>query len=971
MKRITCILLIVMITNICKAQIVVTDDFNDNDLSLWSGNVGHFIVNSNHQLQLNNNVAATSYISTTFAPGSSSQEWELYVRQSFAGSGNNYGRIYLMSSQGNLSQPTQGYYLQLGEAGNNDAVELFRQTGTVSISVCRAANAGIASAFAIRIKVTRDDNGVWKLLIDYAGGTEFIEAATGTDATYSSGQFMGMLCVYTAGNATRFFYDDIYAGVPRVPPPPADVADKFDLVINEFFVDPSPSVGLGEDEFVEIYNRSAKKFDLDNWKIGDATSLVSLPAVTIHPDEYVMVRPPSLNNAGDVIKLVSPEGLVIDSITYSLDWYQDESKSSGGYSIERLNPEMPSVDATNWYVSQHEVGGTPGVRNSVFGRNPDSKAPVIVSVDRVNDSTFVVRFSEHVLLNAENYKLEGVGKISIEPAADLVVLKLSGLINGTSNALIINNIQDIAGNLAESKTVPFRYFIPHPVHRKDVIITEIMADPSPPVQLPEGEYIEVFNRSVHPISLSGWHLEDANAKASLPDIIIMPNAYATLTSISNGPKFNAIAVSGFPSLSNVGEVLILRNSDSQVIDSMAYNLSWYHNTEKSDGGWSIELIDINNPCGEGDNWTSSEDLAGGTPGKLNSVFASKPDITPPVLLNLFPVSKDTLLLMFNEKLGTKGNLSLPGIASYKDLSKREIYYKLSESLALRTQYQITITDVEDCNGNVMSPMTLSVVLPEPALPNDIVINEVLFNPRPNGADFVEIYNRSEKYINLKGWTLSDELIAADNNILPPFSYRVLTESISSVESNYPTAKEAREMSMPSMPDDEGTVILKNPDQTVIDQFAYTDSMHSSILDDAEGVSLERISPDEANWHSAASTAGFATPGFVNSSTRVSPDLESGAITVSPEVILPASFSQIHYRFDRAGLVANVSVVDLDGRVIKRIAHNETLGTEGSFQWDGDRDDGGLVRCGYYLVWFQTFDLDGRAAVWRGRIVVVL
>jgi hypothetical protein len=965
----------------CSGQVAY--DFNSGDLSSWSGSTSDFIINTGHQLQLNNNVAATSFIITSFAPTQSELEWSVYARQAFAGSGNNYGRIYLLSSQPDLTQPTEGYFLQLGEAGSNDAVELFRQSGNTVVSVCRAGNAAIGAAFTIRIKVTRDSTGLWKVLIDYSGGTVFIEAATGTDLTYASGQWMGMVCVYTAGNATRFYYDDIYAGPPRAEPPPPEVAEPFDLVINEFFPDPSPPVGLPEEEFVEIYNRSSKTFNLNGWKLGDATSVQSLPPVEIQPGGYVVVNTSvSLNNSGDVIKLVDDRGVVIDSINYNLSWYQDDTKTGGGYSIERLNPDMPSTDLTNWYVSQSEIGGTPGERNSVFGRNPDSKPPVLRSVRLLNSSTITVKFSEPVVVNKDNYVLSGLGNIddvSFNASDTTIRLSLANLVNGTDYLLSVSDFMDLAGNHGVGTEFAFTFFIPHPVHPKNILITELMADPTPVVQMPEAEYIELLNTSVHPINLSGWQIGDATSKGTLPPIILLPGQYLLLTSTTNASKFTphgrVIGVTGFPSLGNNADKIILRDEHSVAIDSVNYNTTWYHSVEKADGGWSLELIDINNPCGESDNWTSSEDTNGGTPGQPNSVFANKPDISPPVITSLFATSDNTLLVSFNEKLSdhsVRGNFSIPGTASFKDQTRREVVYVLNERLSLSKEYSISISSVSDCNGNVMEPVTLSVILPEEAIRNDIVINEVLFNPRPTGSDFVEIYNRSGKYINLKGWSLSGEKIVTGNHIIQPGSYRVLTSSLLSTDS-----EQLIEMSLSSMPDDEGTVVLQNAKADTIDYFSYNDDMHSAMLADTEGVSLERVSPDDSthhlsNWHSANQSAGFATPGGLNSSSRPIPDVDSGIVKMIPEVINPSSsvtFSQITYQFDQAGLVANVSIIDLEGRVIKSIAANETIGAQGSFLWDGDRDQGGQARSGYYMVWFQTFDLDGNVTTYRGRVIV--
>ena len=933
-------IIIFFLTNMCLGQ--VTDNFDDGDFVNWFGTTSHFIVNASHQLQLNNTVASTSYLTTSFAPDANNLndlEWNVYVRQSFAGSGNNYGRIYLLSDQENLTTSLNGYFLQLGEAGSNDAVELFRQTGNSFASVCRAPNATIASSFAIRIKVTRTD-GLWKVLIDYNGGTEYTETTAGVDSTYTSGQWMGMACVYTIGNANRFFFDDIYAGPPKPEPLPPDVAEYNDIVINEFFPDPTPTVGLPEQEFVEVYNRSSKTFDLQGWKIGDASTVASMPSVIIHPGEYVvMTSVPSLNNSGDVIKIIDNLSNLIDSINYTLDWYQHASKSGGGYSIERLNPDIASNDVTNWYVSLSELGGTPGGRNSVFGRNPDSKAPTIVDIRFLLDS-IVVKFDESVV--GSNVRADSTA-----------VIYLENLTNGLTYSVTIDNITDLAGNPLAPKEFTFTYFIPHPVLHKDIIITEIMADPSPVVQLPEAEYVELYNRSSNPIDLSNWHIQDPTTSAKLSSHILMPNEYLVIASTTNASKFtNAIGVSSFPSLGNLGDRIVLREPGGVAIDSVAYSLSWYQSSEKADGGWSLELIDVNNPCGEGDNWTAAEDIDGGTPGVINSVFANKPDLTPPKVLSVFAASADSLLLTFNERPFTKGNYSLDGTALIRDKS---IVLVVSEPLQTKTIYSVTIEDVADCSGNMMESTTLSFALVEPADRNDIIINEVLFNPRPTELDFVELYNRSSKFINLKNWRLSGETITTTNDVMTPGSYRLLNSN---------------SMSMPSMPDDEGSIDLIDNKRDTIDHFYYNDDMHSAILADTEGVSLERINPDENTWHSGNASAGYATPGYLNSNSRPT-FISEKEITVVPEVVQPQSFSQIFYAFDQGGMVVNASIIDVEGRVIKTIVSNETIGPEGSFQWNGDSDDGGIVRAGYYMLWFQVFDMEGRVRTFRRRVAVGL
>ena len=52
----------------------------------------------------------------------------------------------------------------------------------------------------------------------------------------------------------------------------AETPVKGDVVLSEFVCDESPTIGLPQVEYVEIYNRSSKYFNLQNWKLGDAAS---------------------------------------------------------------------------------------------------------------------------------------------------------------------------------------------------------------------------------------------------------------------------------------------------------------------------------------------------------------------------------------------------------------------------------------------------------------------------------------------------------------------------------------------------------------------------------------------------------------------------------------------------------------------------------------------------------------------------
>jgi len=217
-------------------------------------------------------------------------------------------------------------------------------------------------------------------------------------------------------------------------------------------------------------------------------------------------------------------------------------------------------------------------------------------------------------------------------------------------------------------------------------------------------------------------------------------------------------------------------------------------------------------------------------------------------------------------------------------------------------------------------------------------------------------------------------------VLKPSNYLVFTSDPSMLVSQYPQSNQNTlfKSSLPSLPDDSGSIAFVTESGLVIDHFAYSEKMHSPLVKDNEGVSLERISLSELtndvnNWRSANGSVGFATPGSVNSNSRPESSISENAVLVDPEIFSPSmpgqDFSKINYKFDQSGMAANVKILDSQGRIIKTLANNQTLAHEGFFRWDGDRDDGTRSRIGYYVVWFEVFDPSGTTQVFRKRTIV--
>lgn len=532
---------------------------------------------------------------------------------------------------------------------------------------------------------------------------------------------------------------------------------------------------------------------------------------------------------------------------------------------------------------------------------------------------------------------------------------------------------------------------------KAVIITEIMADPSPPRGLPDVEYIELFNRSSERVLLSGWHFSDASSSASLHEFVLEPGQYVVIASKPIDPaERNIMVVSGMPSLNNTGDSLTVTDANGNVIDAVNYSNDWYRDEVRSNGGWSLELIDVNNTCELAGNWTVSEDHTGGTPGRQNSVSASNPDVTGPYVTAVDVVDEWTIRLTFSERLsaGTVNTLRWTITPSktvtqhvFYDSSRMTMALKFVDPLERGVLYNLSLEAVYDCAGNsLQSANHNSFALPEAGIAGDVVINELLFNPHPDGVDFVEVFNVSSKYISLNGWAIGS--IDEDGNVqqsqleqssmMHPGQYLAFATDLSKLKAQYVCADSSlRQLKLPSYPDDGGIVFIANELDSIVDRFAYSKDLHNPFINDDEGVSLERISaalpsPDDSNWTSGSSSTGFATPGYQNSARRRG---ETGAhiLVVTPRVFTPMTgfpnFAQIVYRFGQPGGVATVNICDSRGMVVRHLVNNELLATEGILRWDGDKDNGTRASTGYYFVWFQVFAADGTSRLFREPVAV--
>lgn len=364
----------------------IHDDFSDHDLRLnphWKDDSGHFET-ADTRLHLRGPSRAGSSCISTYSKTTMPANWSFVCELGFNPSSSNYARVYLIKD----SLLESGYYVQIG--GVNDDICLYKQFGSQTTLLIDGPDRWLDKASsASRIQLAVDSVGDWVLAADSLGGYGFIELGRAKEpVSIASGQFM-IKCVYTSTRADKFWFDDVEVNgdslVTKVTGP-----QPGEIVISELMPDPSPPVLLPNVEYLELCNRSERPLELQGSSILGETILRS---IEMQPHSWLLICDSAaislfdssihklgldlgssfLSNDGKLVELVNAEGFSVCSVSYTGDWYRDQDKSDGGFSLELGDVLAENVDdAGLWRASFDVSGGTPGRENSVRATQTDS-----------------------------------------------------------------------------------------------------------------------------------------------------------------------------------------------------------------------------------------------------------------------------------------------------------------------------------------------------------------------------------------------------------------------------------------------------------------------------------------------------------------------------------------------------------------------------------------------------------------------
>lgn len=637
----------------------------------------------------------------------------------------------------------------------------------------------------------------------------------------------------------------------------------------------------------------------------------------------------------------------------------------------------------------------------------DTYPPFIESFDVTDRNEIIVFFSEEIdtsknisfLLNSE-WEPQIMEWINLSQ----VRLKFSNIFS-IENHLSIGGLADLKGNEADGLSINFHYYEPIIY---DVVVSEIFADPIPSVGLPEAEFLEILNRSEYPVSLDGWKLMVGDNMIDFPEKIVYPGVYYILT--DDGDLWSdytdslVIDISSMPALPNDGTTIQLYDRYNSFVSGVEYSSALYETDFKQEGGWSLELVDVEKPCLLSGNWKESFGLNGGTPGTKNSVDGTIENISKPELVKIFVADSSTIILQYSNPMDslsvtTSENYSIDqgnkilSISTYPPFFQ-QVKLELENFLVDAQISTLSISDeVHDCVGSTIDPVSFQFGLPRSMNAGSMVINEILYESNDEVPEFIELYNLSESALGLRNCSLAildnstDEysksvLISSEYLQVLPGDYMVITADKELLQESFPDCVSQNVLELNkwlSLNNEGGTIVILNESGDRIDLAVFSPDMHFSLLFETSGVSLEKVSPEKSglatsNWHSAASDVNYATPTWKNSQL-IEESEEVQNFYISPKELSPNNdgfndILNIQYNFSKPGFLASIKIFSRGGFLVKDLVNNELCGTSGSFTWNGLNEDESRLPMGYYIIMLEAIHPEGEVIQEKKTILML-
>ncbi len=703
------------------------------------------------------------------------------------------------------------------------------------------------------------------------------------------------------------------------------------IVVNEIMYTPAG----GEPEWIELYNKSGVEINLNGWNISD---VFTTPTTTTIEEDYFF----------------QPNSYLVISRSLSI------------YNFHRFIP------------SDVIVISIPSLNNDVDG--------VVLKDNRGLAIDSVLYSSQWGGTNG--YSLE---RISIDAESNLPANWNSSIDIEQSTPGRINSITPKQFDLSVAEM----NFNPRfPVPGEDVFITTKIKNngSSSANNFIVEFYIDTDSNQVVDLLLSSQNNLSLNAGDSVS--ISSSNAIQNLNS-----KILAAVRVDYSEDEDTLNNYVERSVEPGFAQNIVLINEVMYNPAEGEPEW-LELVNVSNIEINLKNWSVSDILT--TPTK-NFISTNDLLLEPDEFLI---ITKDTSFFNIHPNVtaqtkfvnfGTLGNTA-DGIIIYdfRDGIIDSLFYRSSwggkkgyslERISLEEATNDSTnwtTSLSDSGSTPGKPNSIGNVLPGKR--NDLVINEIMFDPETDNSEFVEFFNRSGKSIEIGGWKIEDEngngyKLSEVSNQLPDKSYFVLAAD-SSIFSNYHFDENSFvnivNVSSLGLVNTGELILLKDVRGNIIDSVFYSDKWHNKNFASTKNISLERINPefnanDPLNWSSSVDISG-ATPSKQNSIYTENTS-KSAKLTVFPNPFSPDNdgfedFTIINYNLTQAISQVRIKIFDSKGRLVRTLLNNQPSASSGSVIFDGRDDDGNALRIGIYIIFLEALN-DNSGVVETIKSVVVV
>ncbi len=531
----------------------------------------------------------------------------------------------------------------------------------------------------------------------------------------------------------------------------------------------------------------------------------------------------------------------------------------------------------------------------------------------------------------------------------------------------------------------------------DLMLTEISSEPKFPVT-GENVYPTVKVKNLGSSKASNFSVEfyfDSDSNRTIDKLLNQQSALF-LNSGDSTTIVSSVPITNLTSKILVAANIVYSNDEDQFnnYDEKILETGFAQNSvlinevmyspNNSEPEW-IELVNASNKIVNLKNWSVSDML----PSPTKNFISNEDLFLAPG--EYFVLTKDSSIFLFHQSLKSKfkivnfGSLSnsedgiviydfrngiIDSLHYYSTWGGTNGYslerFSLSNSTNDCTNWSTSLCELKSTPGEINSIITIPAYKK-----NDLVINEIMFDPGYDNNEFIEFLNMSNSSINIGGWSINDGSgnsikLSATSLTIPLNSYFLLAAD-SLVIKKYNlydlTSKNILNISNLGLSNEGELLLLKDLKGNTIDSVTFSSKWHNKNFSSTKNISLEKINPQisgnlPTNWSSSANPLG-ATPGKQNSIYAINNNNIS-KISVSPNPFSPDNdgfedFSVINYNLTQPTFQIRIKIFDSKGRLVRTLLNNQASGQNGSFVFNGLDDNGNALRMGIYIIFLEALN----------------